>query len=68
MNNINSDMKTLLSKYSLYCYWNCSKGYTILISGTINQIKQYKEKHNIKTDKDIRKIYGCRAYTVLYRE
>lgn len=60
-------MKTLLTKYELYCYWNCSKGYTILTSGTINQIKQYKVKHGLLTEADVRQQYGHNAYTVLYR-
>ena len=59
-------MKTLLTKYDLYCYWNCSKGYTILVSGTINQINQYNEKHGLKTMADVRQQYGHGAYTVLY--
>jgi len=59
-------MKTLLTKYDLYCYWNCAKGYTILISGTINQINQYRKKHGLLTDKNVRQQYGYNAYTVLY--
>ena len=59
-------MKTSLTKYDLYCYWNCSRGYTILTSGTLNQIKQYRERHNLLTDEDIKKQYGHNAYTVLY--
>lgn len=61
-------MKTLLTKYELYCYWNCSKGFTVLVEGTINQINQYRAKHNILTDVNIRKQYGKQAYTVLYRK
>lgn len=60
-------MKTPLTKYDLYCYWNCTKGYTILITGTINQISQYITKHRLKTMASVRQQYGRSAYTVLYR-
>ena len=60
-------MKTLLTRYELWCYWNCTKGYTVLVSGTLNQINQYQQQHGLLTDKDVKQQYGRSAYTVLYQ-
>ena len=63
----NDAMKTLLTKHELWCYWNCSRGYTILVKGTVNQIQQFVDARGPDTMRGVRLQYGIGAYTVLYR-
>jgi hypothetical protein len=58
-------MRTLLTKYDLLVYWNCSKGYSRLCSGTTNEIIQWRIANGYETDDPIRRVYGNNAYTHL---
>ena len=57
-------MKTQLTKYELLVYWNCSRGYSVLTTGTTNQIIKWRQLNGCEDDSNIRGQYGHNAYTV----
>ena len=61
-------MKTLLTPHELCLYgsYYLETKPKVLCTGTLNQITQWRVRHGVETDKEIRQQYGRSCYTCVF--